>query len=138
MKIILTIGLPASGKSTWAKEYVKENKTYVRVSRDDLRNMRGIYWVPDQEDLITDWERSCIDSSLNRGYNVVIDATNLNMKFRNALINTYSGENDIELKYFKTPLKDCLKRDKGREGEVGEEVIMRMYKNALKEGMYQE
>ena len=39
-KIILTRGLPASGKTTWAREYVGEptNKT-INICKDDLRTM---------------------------------------------------------------------------------------------------
>ena len=39
-QIIFTVGLPSAGKSTWAKEYSLKNKNYIRVCRDDLRNMR--------------------------------------------------------------------------------------------------
>ena len=39
-KVILTVGLPASGKSTWAKEQVSQNPgQYKRVNKDDLRAM---------------------------------------------------------------------------------------------------
>jgi predicted kinase len=39
LKVILTVGLPASGKSTWSTNFVKENPLYCRVSRDDFRYM---------------------------------------------------------------------------------------------------
>ena len=39
-KLILTRGIPASGKSTWAKAWVQEDpQRRVRVNRDDLRRM---------------------------------------------------------------------------------------------------
>ena len=41
-KVILTVGAPGSGKSTWAKEQVKRSKLNDRViiiCRDDLRSM---------------------------------------------------------------------------------------------------
>ena len=37
--VIINIGIPASGKSTWSKEFVKNNRNYVRVNRDDMRLM---------------------------------------------------------------------------------------------------
>ena len=41
-KIILTRGIPASGKSTWAKqEVLKDPEHSIRINRDDLRNMSG-------------------------------------------------------------------------------------------------
>ena len=43
-KIILTRGIPASGKSTWAKQKALKNPEHsVRINRDDLRNMSGKY-----------------------------------------------------------------------------------------------
>jgi tRNA uridine 5-carbamoylmethylation protein Kti12 len=55
-KIILTRGLPASGKSTWSKEQVaKSNGKVKRVNKDDLRDMidAGI-WSKINEQLILD------------------------------------------------------------------------------------
>ena len=50
-RIILTRGIPASGKSTWAKqEVLKDPEHSIRINRDDLRNMSGQYWVPARED----------------------------------------------------------------------------------------
>ena len=38
LKVTLCLGIPASGKSTWAKEEVRKNPEKVtRVNRDDLR-----------------------------------------------------------------------------------------------------
>ena len=39
MKLIMTKGLPASGKSTWAKQYLDDNPGTKRVNKDDLRAM---------------------------------------------------------------------------------------------------
>lgn len=39
-KIILTRGIPGSGKSTWARAWVEESpETRIRINYDDLRNM---------------------------------------------------------------------------------------------------
>ena len=39
LEVIATIGLPASGKSTWAKDQVRKKENWVRVNRDDFRKM---------------------------------------------------------------------------------------------------
>ena len=36
-KIILTVGIPASGKSTYAKELCKDDSNFRRVNKDDIR-----------------------------------------------------------------------------------------------------
>ena len=135
MKLIILQGLPASGKSTFAKQYVKENKDFVRVNRDDLRNMRGIYWLPKQEDLITQWENFAITSSFDFGLNVILDATNLNTdrnKHRVAVLRGKYPNLKVEYKSFlDTSLEECVKRDLERPNSVGEKVIRGMYEQYL-------
>lgn len=134
-KVIILSGLPGSGKSTWAKAYCNKNKDWVRVNRDDLRNMRGQYWLPKQEDLITAWERSCVCYSLIQGYNVIIDATNLNKKYLNNLKENIKEEfNDVwfETKFFDVSPEECMKRDLQRENSVGDKIIWDMCNKYLK------
>ena len=38
-ELLILVGIPGSGKSTFAKELVKTNNKYVRVNRDDMRQM---------------------------------------------------------------------------------------------------
>jgi predicted kinase len=133
MKVIITVGLPASGKSTWAKDWCIKNPQWVRVSRDDLRNMRGKYWLPKDEDLITDWEKTAIMMALSRGKNVIVDATNLNPKYRKELIHMIKDLEEhepiqIEEKLFDVSPEECIKRDAKRgEASVGPDVIWGMY-----------
>ena len=103
MKVIFPRGIPGSGKSTWAIEYVKGKHDWIRVNRDSLRNMRGDYNRPKQEGLITIWEKCIIESSLQIGLNVIVDGMNLNpnyLKQLTDLVKLYT--NDIEFKEFKT------------------------------------
>lgn len=128
-KAIICIGLPASGKSTFAKKFVFDNPDYVRISRDDIRRMRGKYWLPDQEDLITEIEQLSIEAAIKRGLNVIIDATNLNPVHRRNLVQDL-GEMGCEITYrfFDVPLDELLERDRHRGGDmVGAEIIRKMY-----------
>lgn len=134
-KVIITIGLPGSGKSSWAKKYCQENPTFVRVCRDDLRHMRGRYWFPKQEELITSFEINCIKKVLEYGYNVVVDATNLKEEFRNnikSISDIYNAE--IEIKDFTniTP-EECIERDLKRVDSVGAKVIWHFYDKYLRQ-----
>lgn len=130
-QVILTIGLPGSGKSTWAKEYCEKNTDWVRVNRDDLRRMRGKYWLPKDEDMITDMERMCVAQALYNKKNVILDATNLNPKHINSLKNWFKSDSlEIEFieKRFDVSPEECIKRDAKRGNEsVGEQVIWDMY-----------
>lgn len=130
MKVIICIGIPASGKSTWAKSFCHENPNFIRINRDDFRRMRGDYWIPEQENLITKFENSCTDIALASGFNVIIDATNLNEKFSSLLVNRLLQkfpEIEIEFKLFDITFVEAITRDNNREDKVGEEVIERMF-----------
>lgn len=126
-------GLPASGKTTWAKDFCENNINWIRVSRDDLRNMRGKYWVPSQENLITEMERSSIKHALDGGFNVIVDATNLNTGHLENL-KEFVKENgaQVEMKNFDTDVYECMRRDALRESSVGNSVIWDMYRKWIK------
>ena len=127
-KLIILQGIPASGKSTWAREFIRNNTGYVRVCRDDLRRMRGLYWIPEQEGMISAWEDNCIEEALKE-YSVVIDATNLNPR----TVAKWEGiakkfKVNVEYKLFNTPLEECIARDAKRgEEAVGEAVVKDFY-----------
>lgn len=47
-KVIICRGIQGSGKSTWAKQWVKEDPNHrIRINQDDFRNMFGVYWLQD-------------------------------------------------------------------------------------------
>ena len=132
-KLIITRGLPASGKSTWAKQWVLEDPEHrVRINQDDIRLMLGKYWVPSREKLVQHIQEEALIEALLRGYDIVIDNTNLNKKVLdqfNRLIKTFE-DYEIEYKdFFDTSLSVCIERDKNRDLQVTEKVIRGFYNN---------
>lgn len=129
LTIIVMVGPPASGKTYFAKEFVKEKSTWIRVNRDDLRLMCGDYWVPSREKLINTLEESIVTSALKQGYNVIIDATNLNPKTKAKWEEIASNfDANIEYKEIVVPYKEAVKRDKNRDLQVGEDTIRMFYR----------
>lgn len=141
-KIIVLQGLPGSGKSTWAKEWVKEDpKHRIRFNRDDMRNMMGPYWVPQRESLITELFESFLMIAMSSQKDIVIDNMNLNPKalaeieelmlLWNHLNRTSSpvlDDYEIEIKdFFDVPVETCIERDSKRENPIGEEIIRKTY-----------
>ena len=134
MRILLLRGLPASGKSTYAKELVIKDRNWIRVNKDDLRAMmNGGAFSGKLEKHIVRTERELAENALKLGKNVVVDDTNFNQDheiFFRSLAHQYKAE--VEVKFFDTPLAMCIERDNKRSNGVGEAVIRRMYDQYLK------
>ena len=79
-KIILTKGLPASGKSTWAKKMIDDNPgVYKRVNKDDLRAMiDNGFWSKQNEKFVLRMRDMLVLNSITSGFDVIVDDTNLN------------------------------------------------------------
>jgi predicted kinase len=131
LKILVLSGVPASGKSTWAKSFLAKNPNYVRVSRDDFRFMLRNQGLCENkiESMITSLQMNTIKEALNKRLNVVIDDTNLREKYINPFIKAFNHRADFEFMLFDISYKKALERDNNRERKVGEEVLKRMYKN---------
>ena len=135
MKLIILQGIPASGKSTWAKKWMSEDPTSrVIINRDSIRRMLGKYWVPSREKLVDDIEFNSVESALKRGFDVCIDATNLNdktiCKFKDLCLTLQNDKNlSIEIVFNKilVSLEEALERDKNRKFPMGEKVIKEFY-----------
>ena len=129
-KILVLQGPPASGKSTFAKQFIENNHNYVIVSRDSIRDSLGEYWVPSRENLVSKIERDNIISSIDMGFNVIIDATNLNPKTI-AKWEALADEKQCEIEYkeFWIPFHEAVQRDKNKDRthSVGYKVIKNFY-----------
>jgi predicted kinase len=134
--VIFTIGIPASGKSTWCEYFLSQNKNFVRVSRDDLRKMFRNESMPSShlEQMVTDLVTKISIESLNRGYGVLLDATHIKIiyieRIRTRLLIS-NKDLKFKIKMFDTPLEVCLQRNEIRDRSVPVEVIVKM-SNSLK------
>lgn len=134
-KIILTKGLPGSGKTTWAKELLaKEPGKWKRINKDDLRAMldNGKWSKANEAFVIAVRNRMIVDANA-QGYNVVVDDTNLHPKHFVHISQMMGNLAEVEIKDFtNVPLEECIKRDQRRPNYVGEKVIRRMYNQYLR------
>lgn len=140
VKVIILRGIPASGKTTWAKEFIKTHSNYVRVNRDDIRNMLSPNWSKELEKVVKDIQLDSINDSLSRGYNVIIDDTNTDDEKVDKLKDSirawmqFSRDYDVLIKerFFLIDLKFAIDRDSKRENPVGSSDIKKMYYNLKK------
>ncbi len=130
-KLLVLKGLPASGKSTYAKELVA--KGWKRVNKDDLRAMLDDgRWSKSNEKNIRDIEQILVLSFLVSGINVVVDSTNFAYEDYWREI-AEQNDAEFEVKFFDVPFTECIERDAKRgDKSVGAKVIFGMYEKYLK------
>jgi uncharacterized domain HDIG len=123
----MLVGLPASGKSEYAKN---QNEFFgdIVISSDAMRlELYGDETNQDNNKELFELLHRRIKDELLKGNSVVYDATNINYKRRMAFLQEL---NNVECKkiciIFATPYDECLRRNKARKRVVPEEVIKRM------------
>lgn len=128
----MMVGIPASGKSTYAKKISKETGA-VLLSSDSLReeltgDAGDVATVPHKEIFRILQKRA--EELIKKDQDIIWDATNINSFFRRRDINKWKGKGiKIIGVYCSIPKEDAINRNKNRERMVPEEVIERMHKN---------
>ncbi|AIK68007.1 polynucleotide kinase [Citrobacter phage Miller] len=85
MNLIITVGVPGSGKTTWAKEKAREMGNTLTVSRDDIRrtlycaggDLTGYRFTEEKENLVTKLQADIVLNALASGKNVIVHNTHL-------------------------------------------------------------
>jgi predicted kinase len=132
LNVIMTKGLPASGKSTWATLHVLHNPGWKRINRDDLRMMiDASLWTPENEKDIIAVRDTLIKKFLRMGRNVIIDDTNLRASNFTDVANVIESTGlavELTEKAFPIDVQEAIARDYERKtGHVGSDVIVRMW-----------
>lgn len=137
IKVEMLVGMPASGKSTYAKQVVaKAPNDWVRVNNDDLRAMmNGSVWSADYEKMVTDARNYLIRDALKRGKNVIIDNLNLNRRHFDDVCKIAKSVNaDIQVyeKAFYIEFDEAVARNAARTGaaRVPDDVMKKWWKES--------
>lgn len=105
-KLIVLCGLQGSGKSTYANEMVNV-QTDVILSSDEYRKHFPEY----DNDKIFKTLYNDMNDNLQKGKNVIVDATNITIKSRKKLLDNLTNKNiKKEIIVFATPIETCRER----------------------------
>lgn len=127
--LILLVGIPGSGKTTYAKNYIEQNTNTIHLSSDTIR--AELYGNESTQgnpaEVFSLMQKRAIEA-LNNGSDVLYDATNITRKDRSGIIGVCPKFAKIECHIIWAPLETCIERDAKRDRTVSNEVIDRMLK----------
>ena len=132
-KLYILIGLPASGKSTYAK-WLSEYNNAVIISSDDIREKwYGSAEVQGDNNKIFSYMQKLTVENLLEKRDVIYDATNVTLNSR-SFLRHYTPLLDIrknislEGVIFATPFTECCERNLKRDRAVPVSVMDKMYR----------
>lgn len=137
--LTITVGLPASGKSTWGEQMRSRFPDRVRiVNRDDIRAMTGARFDDGDEPIVARIRDFMIDQYLVQGYDVICTDTNISPKVRRRLAQiAKTRKADCSEVSFHTSLEVCLQRNQERwnngDYKVPDEAIIRMHEQWIRQ-----
>lgn len=141
MKAIITVGVSASGKTTWAKRYAMAHNAFIS-NRDDLRftltgteGWHEYRFCKVTEKLVTALQLQTLAHNAQKSqFDVIIADTNLNAGKRDGLVAVCKGLGyEVTIKPFPVSLMTAVNRDALRSigSRVGRTVIEQQYKQWL-------
>ena len=136
MKMYITVGVSASGKSEWTKQQILKNPNSVEVNRDKIRfeeilpggNWSNYQYTRTNESHVTKISRAKMLQAIAEEKDIIVSDTNLNSFFRDQLIE-FATDNGykVEIVKFDTTLKDAITRDNAGDNPVGHTVILNQW-----------
>ena len=139
--IIITRGLPGSGKSTWADGIVRSLKNFVKVERDEMRQLHFRQYgklSKEQEEQVTRTQEALVRTYIAFGVSVIISDTHLPDRSvkRWKKIALELGTVCEVMEFRDVPLDTVLKNNAARglysDKLVPEEVIRDMHNRFIK------
>ena len=127
-KCYTLIGLPGSGKSTWAAQH----KDCVIICPDSIRaEFYGHESIQGDGQKIFEIAFSRINAALANGQDVIFDATNTQRKYRKSIFKNVPDAYHVAI-LFDVSIDTCKQRNAARARKVPETVIDRMARKLVR------
>lgn len=127
--VIIMVGLPASGKSTLAKELtVKISHLYSKytiIDTDEIRtNLNGANFDPSQEQAVIQKKLDLIQKQIANNHALIVDDMHYYVSMRHEIYNLVRNQQGLFAAiYCDTPLEICLQWNLLRPNSIPEKVI---------------
>lgn len=139
MKATILRGISGSGKSTFAKEYIKNDLDTFEVNRDKVRrhlfnvdqntNLWSVYKLNKKnEQEVSEYIELLMGSFVSLKYNIIDSDTNISQKRLRSKIEFYESLGyEVEVILLDEDVYECIDRDSKRRDSVGSKVIFKQY-----------
>lgn len=130
----LLIGLPGSGKSTWAEHFRQTGPAIAYISTDQIRQQlfgseatQGP-WAKVWQQVRQEWQSAIQQTQQGQLSGALYDATNVQRRGRRQVIKTAQaiGFTRVIAIWLDVPLTECLQRNQRRSRQVPTAVIQAM------------
>lgn len=130
-ELTILVGIPGSGKTTWANQMIQQYAGVVKVSRDDVRMMLRSHPYPgtEYEPLVSSIVDLSITSALKKGWDVILDNTHCTAATLRETIDKFGKEYKVRIQIIGSDLTlDEIKlRNAKRQSPVADDILDRMY-----------
>jgi predicted kinase len=135
-QLLVLIGAPGAGKSTFAKYFIRTEENWMRLCRDDFRMMNfSDSLLPEHEEkLISEMLDAAVETLLHKKCNVLLDATHCRADILNHYIEKFNALADISFKVFECDVVELIARCEKRHAETGRHIpehVVRRFVKAL-------
>lgn len=132
-QLLILVGVPGSGKTTFAKYFIRTEENWMRLCRDDFRMMHFTYsnLATHEEIMITDMIDAAIHALLKKKCNVLIDATHCRADYIEHYINKFNHLADISFKIFDIDPAVVAERCEKRNEETGKFISPNVLKRFI-------
>ena len=134
-QILILVGAPGSGKTTFARYFLRTEENWIRLCRDDFREMQfsDVNLSNRKERLIAEMIDAAIEALLLRRSNVLIDATHCRKEYINHYIERFNHLADISFKLFEADYLTLVQRCEQRFQNTGKYIPKNTLKKFLSE-----
>lgn len=135
-KLIITVGAVGSGKSTFARNLIKEDNSFIEVNRGDIRkslfNVNGwsdYKFSEDKEVIVTRTQYERLKQAFDDNQNVVLSNNSLNITYVEELIKfcEFHGV-EVKIKIMNITLEEIISRTAKWDFKVDYDNVNRQYK----------